>query len=498
MTDHVNENVEVMSEPLRERLVELLATAAATTAVSGDEETECYVMLTDENRGMWTYINSAVREQMSMAAATATGAAAVAATRTTVNAIDNIMTFLKTVDRFETETGNAGESKSLRFSFDKKDETTVKYAQFIKSGIRFMLSVVPGLLVSSASASGRSDEIIISKHWKFSEKHENDVADIMTNQNAGLREFYENPQIKPCMTQFMTLDDDQSLCATIVRCVNAVPFIETPAISRRVIQQLYKYFFLRVVKLYAFFITNPTGKINVGIALSGPLMVGAPGSGSVGGAVSAGTIGVGLGIGAAVRDASRLVAPAQAENESITNSSFMSMLEQTSNAKRAMRELLTAVVGILSQNKADINKTVSDVMKRTNRLKLNEKDQMRKNLKQLSQEHRTVVNELKDLRIGVWNVGAQIAKYDKVRQDQEMDAMAELEAMNAVEGTATTAAAEYNDAVDFGPDELDRAVANTSESRADVDGYSAFPAGEGDDYELDQGMRNEVGITTSC
>lgn len=493
VTDHVNENVEVMSEPLRERLVELLATAAATTTttttVSEDEETECYVMLADENRGMWTYINSAVREQMSMAAATATGAAAVAATRATVNAIDNMMTFLKTVDRFETETANAGESKSLRFSLDKKDETTVKYAQFIKSGIRFMLSVVPGLLVSGASASGRADEIIISKHWKFSEKHENDVADIMTNQNAGLREFYENPQIRPCMTQFMTLDDDQSLCATIVRCVNAVPFIETPAISRRVIQQLYKYFFLRVVKLYAFFITNPTGKINVGIALAGPRMVGDVGSSSVGGA---------LGLGAAVRDASRLVAPAQAENESISNSSFMSMLEQTSNAKRAMRELLTAVVGILSQNKADINKTVSDVMKRTNRLKLNEKDQMRKNLKQLSQEHRTVVNELKDLRIGVWNVGAQIAKYDKVRQDQEMDAMAELEAMNAVEGTATTAAAEYNDAVDFGPDELDSAFADASESRADVDGYSAFPAGEGDDYELDQGMRNEVGITTSC
>jgi hypothetical protein len=343
-------------------------------------------------------------------------------------------------------------------------------------------------LASSASASGRADEIIISKHWKFSAKHENDVADIMTSQNAGLREFYENPQIMPCMTQFMTLDDDQSLCATIVRCVNAVPFIETPAISRRVIQQLYKYFFLRVVKLYAFFITNPNGKINVGIALSGPAMVGAPGSGFVGA----------VGLGAVVRDASRLVAPAQAENETISNSSFMSMLEQTSNAKRTMRELLTAVVGIILQNKADINKTVSDVMKRTNRLKLNEKDQMRKNLKQLSQEHRTVVNELKDLRIGVWNVGAQIAKYDKVRQDQEMDAMAELEAMNAVEGTATTAAAEYNDAVDFGPDELDRAFAETSESRADVDGYSAFPAGEGDDYELDQGMRNEVGITTSC
>ena len=176
-----------------------------------------------------------------------------------------------------------------------------------------------------------------------------------------------------------------------------------------------------------------------------------------------------------------------------------------------MRDLLITVIQILLRNKREINKTVDQVMQTTNKLKRRETEQMRSKFKLMTADRRAVANELKNLRIGDWNVGTRkgFTQYDKATYDRESRELSieiepelEMEPTNhietAVDSGANALAMSSSAAANtdwFGPDQLDQSIAEAGFAEG---GHSSLPPSDGDEYERDQSMRNESGISTTC
>ena len=384
-----------------------------------------------------------------------------------------------------------------------------------------MMITVPGLLSTSSSSSSLANDddnnVNIPKHWKLSESHGDDVAELVNRQYAGLGAFCDDPQIKTCVSQMTASTgisrsdgNGDSLCGAIMRFTTAIPFIANgqSVMSGRIVRQLYKYFFLRVVKIYAYFITTPTGKINVNVAIGAMRAPGAPGAPGTKATLSSAAASAAV---EATLDPSRLTSPIQAAQDALsTRSSILQSAMMAGTEKTRMRDLLLTIIQLLSRNKREINKTVDQVMQATNKMKRRETEQMRSKFKLMTADRRAVANELKNLRIGDWNVGSRkgFTQYDKATYDREsreraLEADVETETMNDIEVDSASGAnalalspASSNPDVVFGPDQLDQATAEAV--RVEGDGYKMLRQSDGDEYERDQSMRNESGISTTC
>ena len=527
VSEHVNEHVDIMPEEMREHLVTMLDTydmrssrresGSETGAGLTSEERDCYDVLADENAKLFRHISAVIIQDQSQSQPQpqskdrgqhfGRGGKS--------EPVAELMDFIKTVDRFETEsTGGGGETRRSLQCVENDDIATVRCIHFIKNSIRFMMITVPGLLSTSGSSSSLSDDDVnIPKHWKFSENHGADIAELMNRQYAGLSAFCDDSQIKTCVSQMAACinegggGDDNSLCGAIVRFMYAIPFVANgrSVLSGRIVRQLYKYFFLRVIKIYAYFITNPTGKINVGVAIETSMR----GLGSIAATIPKPPTAITSAI-LATLDPSRLTSPVQAAQDALsTRSSMLQNAMRSGTEKTRMRDLLITVIQILLRNKREINKTVDQVMQTTNKLKRRETEQMRSKFKLMTADRRAVANELKNLRIGDWNVGTRkgFTQYDKATYDRESRELSiepelEMEPTNhietAVDSGANALALSSSAAANtdwFGPDQLDQ---STAEAGFAEGGHSSLPPSDGDEYEREQSMRNESGISTTC
>jgi len=524
VSEHVNEHVDIMPEEMREQLVAMLD-AYDMRKMDGEvagEERDCYDLLIDENTKLFRHISAVViqdQQQQQQQQQQVKEKGGLIFGRGKNDTVAELMDFIKTVDRFETEPTNGVEKRRSLQCSGNDDIATVKCIHYIKNSVRFMMITVPGLLSTSSSSSGLADDDVnIPKHWKFSDNHGTDVADLVNRQYAGLSSFCDDPQIKSCVSQMSatksgqqyTVDnDDASLCGAIMRFMSAIPFVANgqSVMSGRIVKQLYKYFFLRVVKIYAYFITNPTGKINVNVAIATMMMPLTPSS------LSSAALSSAI---SAVLDPSRLTSPVQAAQDALsTRSSLLQTAMRSGTDRTRMRELLLTVIQLLSRNKREINKTIEQVMHATNKLKRRETEQMRSKFKLMTADRRAVANELKNLRIGDWNVGSRkgFTQYDKATYDREsrenaMDADIEPvggSTANSIEMAIDSGANALSlspgvggggNAEWFGPDQLDQSTAEAG--IVENDGYKMLRPSDGDEYDVDQSMRNESGISTTC
>jgi len=301
--------------------------------------------------------------------------------------------------------------------------------------------------------------------------------------------------------------EGDSLCGVIMRFMTAIPFVANgqSVISGRIVRQLYKYFFLRVIKIYAYFITNPNGKINVNVSIGGAVRA-TTGTGVKSAAASAA-------VSAMLLDSSRLTTPIQAAQDALsTRSSLIHTAIMAGSEQSRMRDLLLTIIQLLLRNKREVNKTVDHVMQLTNKMKRRETEQMRSKFKLMSADRRAIANELKNLRLGDWNVGSRkgFTQYDKATYDREsreraIEADVETETMNdmredAAAGTSALALVHTNYDNGFGPEQLDEANAEAVDFGVGGtgDGYKMLGQLDGDDFDRDQAMRNESGISTTC
>ena len=551
----LQEHVEFISEELQGELIAFLDTYDVVPANAGSAavrdsglEDRCYDSLYAANELMLESIRKTVVSAQDLS--TTTAAAAQKQKRQGGKGATpiEIVHFIKTLDEFDEEAKS--ERQSLRYS-SNEDAATVKYIQFVKRGIRFMMITVPGLLSQSSFESATG--VIIPKHWNFSSKHGSDITDVIGKQCAQLEEFFNKGQIARCVSQLLTLDDDASLCGIIMQMVDAIPFTANnrAILSAKVVRQLYKYLFLRVIKIYTYFIDNPTGKINVDFSRSMKKM-----SASVS---SAAALDPGSGAVSDFLDPAQLMSVQEARRNATVPPVLQPLeaFQMVQDSKTQMRRLLVELLRVVMSFKAESNKTVAAVMQSTAISKRKETEQIRHKLRSMDVEKRNVVDILKKNRIGEWNVNQkQLTQYDKKTYDTGVGVVIDVGGPDGAGGGAGAGGAgaggsggsgldidAYNDnANDNDDDDLDAtetavaagiisrsrrgdidASASVSASRnfdpeqyesamsaeaaaaamqmqlgGEPDGQNALPACDGDDYDNDQLMRNEFGITTTC
>ena len=528
----VQEHVEVVSEELQGDLVELLDTynQQGSNLESG-VEVKCYNRLHEENSKMISGIRAAIIPQHQQS----TGSAAVQPPKSKRSGLGTVATpaelieFIEYADQFDEEAKS--ERASLRYA-SNEDAATVKYVQFIKRSIRFMIVTIPGLLTQSSFETATG--VIIPRHWNFSTKHGSDIAAIVGKQCTSLEEFFNKESVRRCVSQIMPLDGDAadtSLCGIIMQLVNAVPFTANnrSVLSARITRQLYKYLFVRVIKIYAYFIDNPTGKINVSVDLSASAAAKQRARSSnlgTAGTAGAAAVAAAADIMAAeakqVSDAisdfldpTQLTSVQQAHRDTIVPASF-DAFQMLQDSKTQMRRLLIGVLRIVRSFKMESNKTVESVMQATAISKRTETEQIRHKLRSMDVDKRNVVDILKKNRIGEWNVNQkQLTRYDKKTYDTGLGVVAATDAADAYDDEdedATELAIaggiisknRLADDIDasasaaFDPEQYEQAIAASTQSNPEIDGQNAFAACDGDDYDNDQVMRNEFGISTTC
>ena len=552
----VQEHVEVMSEELQSDLIELLDTynmwgnASSQLATGSEVEVKCYNHLYEENSKMVSAIRAAVLPQHLQH--TAAGAAAAQPPKAkqrsgpgSVATPAELIEFIEYADQFDEEAKS--ERVSLRYATNE-DAATVKYVQFIKRSIRFMMVTIPGLLTQSSFETATG--VIVPRHWKFSKKHGSDIAAIIGKQCVSLEEFFNKEPVRRCVSQIMPLDGrdaETSLCGIIMQLVNAVPFTANnrSVLSARITRQLYKYLFVRVIKIYAYFIDNPTGRINVSVDLSASaakersrkMAASASASSFNPSAIAAAADSTDAGakrVADAISDfldPTQLTSVQQAHRDTIVPASF-DAFQMLQDSKTQMRRLLIGLLRIVRSFKVESNKTVESVMQSTAISKRTETEQIRHKLRSMDVDKRNVVDILKKHRIGEWNVNQkQLTRYDKKTYDTGLGVVASTGGSGGGGGGAgggvddddrdddededateiaiaagiiqSNRNSDENDvsastARNFDPEQYDQAMAAAAQSDPNIDGQNAFAACDGDDYDNDQVMRNEFGISTTC
>jgi len=540
----VQEHVEVMSGDLQSDLIELLDRYNMYQPTTDSEvEVKCYNRLYEENSKMISAIRAALIPQHLQQTKQRAGPGAVATPA-------ELIEFIEYADQFDEEAKS--ERVSLRYSTNE-DAATVKYVQFIKRSIRFMMVTIPGLLTQSSFETATG--VIVPRHWNFSAKHGSDIAAIIGKQCDSLEEFFNKAQVRRCVSQIMPLDGDEadtSLCGIIMQLVNAVPFTANnrSVLSARITRQLYKYLFVRVIKIYAYFIDNPTGRINVSVDLSKKERTRkmGPAAASASASASASTLSSNLGAIAAAGDImdagakqvadaisdfldpTQLTSVQQAHRDAIIPASAsFDAFQMLQDSKTQMRRLLIGLLRIVRSFKMESNKTVQLVMQSTAISKRTETEQIRHKLRSMDVDKRNVVDILKKNRIGEWNVNQkQLTRYDKNTYDKGLGVVASTgggggggaaifdahhdDDDNDEDAIETAIAAGlipsnrmsddiYASATtsrDFDPEQYEQAISAGTHSNPDIDGQNAIAACDGDDYDNEQVMRNEFGISTTC
>jgi hypothetical protein len=338
-----------------------------------------------------------------------------------------------------------------------------------------------------------------------------------------------------CVGQLLTLDDDASLCSIIMQMADAIPFTANnrAILSAKVVRQLYKYLFLRVIKIYAYFIENPTGKINVDFSRSMKKM---SASGLDVAAVLEDQLSSGIsGAVSDFLDPNQLMSVQQARRNATVPPILQPLeaFQMVQDSKTQMRRLLIELLRVVMSFKTESNKTVAAVMQSTAISKRKETEQIRHKLRSMDVEKRNVVDILKKHRIGEWNVNQkQLTQYDKKTydtgigvvananidggdgdddddadndDDDDKDATETAVAAGIISrgiDASASASALVSASRNFDPDQYESAMSAAGVMQMQVggetDGQNALPACDGDDYDNDQLMRNEFGITTTC
>ena len=355
------------------------------------------------------------------------------------------------------------DKKTLRYSDNSDDAATLKFVQFVKNSLRFMLCTVPGLLLSTGA-----ERVVVPKHWKFSDAHEKDVTKCIADQYVELDKFCNKDDIKWCMRGIDAGGKDATLGYDIMQISNSIPFTAKgrSPLSTTIIKELFVYLFYSAVNLY---VKNP------------PMQLGGKG-GSKSKSKSGSDIS-GL-------DPSNLRSQTGYTAGELSGEYRSAAIDETDHR----RALLTVVLKHVFNMKPDAMKPVSVMREIMAGIRRRETEEMRHEFYLMSNKNTgdndhgfMIKSEMLKLRLGEYSVGAQAGyrTYNRDFDEQERDARNKRIAEGKGDPEVSFEVAEA-DAVDKG------------RSDQTIDGQEAIGRLDGDEFERDQEARNELEISSNC
>lgn len=338
-----------------------------------------------------------------------------------------------------------------------------KFITFVKNATRFMLHTVPGLLITSEltmlSEQDKKNKLnnVGFKHWKFSDAHNSQIALSIDAQYKGLTAFKADDNIRTYMKKIdATGNYEKTIGYTIMQLVGCIPVVSDghAALSIGTVKKLYTYLFYKTLDLYL-----PSDKI-VG------------------------------------RVQAKRVSSVELTQIRNMNSGVVDDYDDENSAKPTslgarMRELLLPAMEIIMKMQNNNSLSLSSMRTIMAKVRRKETEDMRYSFYESSRNTKTDAFQIRKLmlkhRIGEYSVGAQMGyrKYDRDFDERERDAVNRRFAEG--HGDPNTSVEAYEEEIRL-----------QNESNVVVDGQQSIAPMDGDEYDREQLMRNEVDIVTAC
>ena len=375
---------------------------------------------------------------------------------------EQVMEFIELLDRYEGDEIYE-KKRTLHHSRDESGPAILRFIAFIKNAVRFMLQTVPGLLITSEIGNDK-DKYVSSKHWKFGTAHNTDISTCIDVQYIGLSMFRDDPEIMRHMRTMDTGSVHKTVGYMILQLVNNIPFAldGRNKLSVNLVKKLYTYLFYKTIELY------------IGDESGGSIFM--------------------------AREREREGEREEADlsfmggigniDSGVLRDDFVFLSDGIApRAKR--RELLIAVMGNVIKMKSHNSVSTVEMREIMAGIRRKETEDMRYAFYMTSASTKTDAFQIKKtmlkLRIGEYSVGAQVGyrKYDKDFDERERDAR------NA---RLAEGGGDPNMSVEAFEDDIHK----QTESNVMVDGHQAIAPMDGDDFDRDQLMRNEIEIINAC
>jgi len=374
-----------------------------------------------------------------------------------VSSPEQVMEFIELLDKYEGDEMYENK-RTLHHSRDESGPAILKFIAFIKNAVRFMLQTVPGLLITSEIGNDK-DKYVSSKHWKFGTAHNTDISTCIDIQYTGLSMFRDDPEIMRHMRTMDTGSVHKNAGYMILQLVNTIPFAldGRNKLSVDLVKKIYTYLFYKTIELY----------------------VGDESSGSVFMARERERVGEGADLSFMGNI-----------DSGVLRDDFVFLSDGIApRAKR--RELLIAVMGNVIKMKSHNSVSTVEMREIMAGIRRKETEDMRYAFYMTSASTKTdaflIKKTMLKLRIGEYSVGAQVGyrKYDRDFDERERDAR------NA---RLAEGGGDPNLSVEAFEDDIHK----QTESNVMVDGQEAIAPMDGDDFDRDQLMRNEIEIINAC
>jgi hypothetical protein len=308
--------------------------------------------------------------------------------------------FTKQRTKFRTTFGAMMEfAPQKRGSAIETDDATLSRAiQFTKNCMHSLTDVFPSMICNEVARNATS--VKVPAHWGLSDRHRDDVRNIIGRTYAGLNKFYGDRQLAPLLKAM------QSKVRDLMRLMSITPFFaevqstnaKTTTFSvfdGRIVHLLYKYYFLELLTEYTRMVDYEGIMIEEVVPVEEDALI-------------AGTL------------------RAEEAATGVMEEVQILQIERTVVSKTIV-ELLFAYADIVDDERAAVDMNADAIKERVRRTKDKEKELIVEGFDVMTKEQRETEKFFKDHRIGNWNVGMQkgLRQYVKDTYDREREEMEE-------------------------------------------------------------------------
>jgi hypothetical protein len=293
-------------------------------------------------------------------------------------------------------------SPQKRGSVIESDDATLNRAiQFTKNCMHSLSDVFPSMICNGVVRDAAS--VRVPSHWGLSDRHRDDVRNIIGRTYAGLNKFYGDRQLTPLLKHM------QSKVRSLMQLMNITPFFaemqvslagENPQKSKtfsvfdnRTLHLLYKYYFLELLAEYTRMVDYEGVIIEETVPVEEDELI-------------AGTL------------------RAEEAATGVMEEVQILQVERTVVSKTIV-ELLFAYSDIVDDERAAVDMNAETIKERVRRTKDKEKELIVEGFDNMTKEQRETEKFFKDHRIGDWNVGMQkgLRQYVQDTYDREREEM---------------------------------------------------------------------------
>jgi hypothetical protein len=281
-------------------------------------------------------------------------------------------------------------------AIESHDMTLARAIQFTKNCMHSLADVFPSMICNQVARDAAS--VKVPAHWGLSDRHREDVRNIIGRTYAGLNKFYGDRQLAPLLKAM------QSKVRDLMRLMRITPFFAEATSAKtktttfsvfdgRIVHLLYKYYFLELLAEHTRMVDYEDIIIEETMPVEEDALI-------------AGTL------------------RAEEAATGVMEEVQIMQIERTTVSKTIVR-LLFAYADIVDDERAAVDMNADAIKERVRRTKDNEKELIVEGFDTMTKEKRETEKFFKDHRIGDWNVGMQkgLRQYVRDTYDREREEM---------------------------------------------------------------------------